>query len=52
MGVSNLQSSWVVRVLCAVATCVTWPATSFGQVNVIISDDFSAVYREVLPEFE
>jgi molybdate transport system substrate-binding protein len=35
-----------------IAAALTWPATSFAQLNVITSGGFSAAYRELLPEFE
>jgi molybdate transport system substrate-binding protein len=38
--------------LFTIATILTWSATSFGQLNVIISGGFSAPYRELVPEFE
>jgi molybdate transport system substrate-binding protein len=42
----------VFRTVVVAFALTTWPASSFAQVNVIISGGFSAAYGKLLPEFE
>jgi molybdate transport system substrate-binding protein len=52
LDIINARLRAVARVVFTIVTILTGSATSFGQLNVIISGGFSAPYRELLPEFE
>ena len=42
----------LIAVVLIVSAAVAFPAASFAQVKVILSNGFGAAYREALPEFE